>query len=103
MRSVNRTRTTTSRGRPGTAARFTLKFFFDKIQRENPISGEPPVYTRTFPRLSLHMDSRNVLRMLPVYAYAVTAYGVQRASESQALLKGAPMHRAAPVQDWNDR
>lgn len=51
------------------------EILFDKIQRENPIAGEPPVYIRDFPRLSIRIGSRSVLHMLPVYPYSVTAYG----------------------------
>lgn len=51
------------------------EILFDKIQRENPIAGEPPVYIRGFPRLSIRIGSRSVLHMLPVYPYSVTAYG----------------------------
>ncbi len=51
------------------------EIIFDKMARENPIPGEPPVSVRSFPRLSIQIGSRSVVQMLPVYPYSVTAYG----------------------------
>jgi len=48
---------------------------FDKLERENPMGkAYPPVYVRTFPRISVWHGSKKIVSSLPIAPYSFRTY-----------------------------
>ena len=72
-----------------TCGAFEAVVTFDKTERENPKGPKfPPVFFRTFPRISLWSKGKQFVQDLPIAGYTFRAYGDHRGEPYIAICSG---------------